>query len=150
MISFGLRLKTLRLSKNLTQKQMAENFHMTERAYQNYEINKSMPNVALLISLADFFDVPLEFLLGKNGADLTRALLSGANLSNAKACGAIFVEADLSGADLRNADLRWADFSRANLKNAKLEGAKLEGAIFTGANVSGTILEHSDKPDMNK
>ncbi len=141
MISFGSRLKMLRTSKNMTQKQMAEKFQMTERAYQNYEMNKSMPNVALLISLAEFFDIPLGFIIGQNGANLTRALMNGADLRNVKACGAIFAEADLTDADLRGADLRWADFSRANLHNAKLEGARIEGTIFTGANVSGTILD---------
>lgn len=66
MASFGSRLKELRNAKKMTQKQMAIEFGMTERAYQNYEINKSMPNVLLLIALADYFDVSLDYLVGRS------------------------------------------------------------------------------------
>ena len=62
---FAIRLKTLRQSRNLTQKQMAQLFELTERGYQNYEIGKSTPNVSLLTALADYFDVSLDYLLGR-------------------------------------------------------------------------------------
>lgn len=79
--------------------------------------------------------------MGNQGADLTKANLERADMREVKACGAIFVHANLAHADLRNADLRWADFSYANLRRAKLEGAKLKGTIFIGADVSETILD---------
>ncbi len=141
MFNFGEHLRKLRLSKGLTQKQLAEKVGVSERGIQNYEMGVRLPAYEILTALSDYFEVPVGFLVGKKGTDLTRANLSRANLSHAVACGAIFVEADLSDADLRNADLRWADFSRANLKGAKLEGAKIEGTVFDGANLSGTILE---------
>ncbi|EGO62261.1 helix-turn-helix domain-containing protein [Acetonema longum] len=62
---FAVRLKTLRQRKNLTQKQMAQLFKLTERGYQNYEIGKSTPNVSLLTALADYFDVSIDYLLGR-------------------------------------------------------------------------------------
>jgi len=62
---FAIRLKTLRQSRTLTQKQMAQLFELTERGYQNYEIGKSTPNVSLLTALADYFDVSLDYLLGR-------------------------------------------------------------------------------------
>lgn len=65
MATFGSRLKELRTAKKMTQKQISVEFDMTERAYQNYEINKSMPNVSLLIALADYFDVSLDYLVGR-------------------------------------------------------------------------------------
>ena len=45
---------------------MAEIFNITERGYQNYEIGKSTPNFNVLISLADFFDVSLDYLVGRS------------------------------------------------------------------------------------
>lgn len=65
MLTFGKRLKLVRLEKGLTQRQVADLFKITERAYQNYEIDKSTPNVALLTSIANYFDVSIDYLLGR-------------------------------------------------------------------------------------
>lgn len=66
MATFGERLKQLRLSKNITQKQMASIFDVTERAYQRYEGNQSTPHYHVLIALADYFDVSLDYLVGRS------------------------------------------------------------------------------------
>lgn len=66
MTTFGERLKFLRSEKNLTQKQFAEIVGVNERSYQNYEINKSTPNYKVLLFLADFFDVSLDYLVGRS------------------------------------------------------------------------------------
>lgn len=66
MNTFGDRLKSLRQSHNLTQKQMAIKFDMTERAYQRYEGNQSTPHYNTLIALADYFDVSIDFLVGRS------------------------------------------------------------------------------------
>nr|DAS18889.1 MAG TPA: helix-turn-helix domain protein [Caudoviricetes sp.] len=65
MATFGERLHQLRLSKNITQKQMASVFKITERAYQRYEGNQSTPHYNTLIALADYFDVSLDFITGR-------------------------------------------------------------------------------------
>ena len=62
---FGERLKSIRLHSGITQKEAANIFGITERAYQNYEINKSKPNVSLLISIAEYFDVSIDYLVGR-------------------------------------------------------------------------------------
>jgi len=66
MNSFGERLKILRKERNFSQRQFAEVIGLTERAYRNYEINKSTPNFHVLISLADFYDVSLDYLVGRS------------------------------------------------------------------------------------
>ena len=65
MATFGERLKQLRLSKNLTQKHMSVEFQVTERAYQRYESNGSTPHHNTLLALADYFDVSLDYLVGR-------------------------------------------------------------------------------------
>ena len=62
---FGERLKSIRLHSGITQKEAANLFGITERAYQNYEIIKSKPNVSLLISIAEYFDVSIDYLVGR-------------------------------------------------------------------------------------
>jgi len=66
MTTFGRRLQELRKSKHLTQKQMAEHFCITLRSYSRYETNASTPHFATLISLADYFNVSLDYLVGRS------------------------------------------------------------------------------------
>ena len=66
MASFGERMQTLRKQKNVTQKQIAEHFSLTERAYQRYEGDASTPHFHVLLALAEYFDVSLDYLVGRN------------------------------------------------------------------------------------
>ncbi len=65
MEKFGKRLRTVRMEKKKTQKQTAEMLDMKLRSYQLYEQGTVEPNIAKLIMLADFFDVTLDYLMGR-------------------------------------------------------------------------------------
>ena len=65
MAAFSDRLKELRKSKGLTQKQMADIFEMTERNYQRLEATDT-PSNETLIKFADYFEVPTDYLLGRD------------------------------------------------------------------------------------
>lgn len=64
MITFSNRLKELRKSKNLTQKQLGELIGISERGIQNYEISQRKPTFDILIALSQYFDVSLDYLTG--------------------------------------------------------------------------------------
>lgn len=66
MTTFGERLKLLRNERNLTQKEFSAIIGINERSYQNYEINQSTPNHKILLFLADYFDVSLDYLVGRS------------------------------------------------------------------------------------
>lgn len=66
MFNFGQHLKHLRQTRNLTQKQLAEAIGSSERGIQNYELNVRKPTYEILIALADYFDVSLDFLVGRS------------------------------------------------------------------------------------
>lgn len=66
MSTFGQRLKELRTSKALTQKQLAEYFSITLRQYSRYETDVSTPSYKQLIALADYFDVSIDYLVGRS------------------------------------------------------------------------------------
>ena len=68
-------------------------------------------------------------------ANLSKAYLSGANLSRAN-----LLRADLSKAYLSGANLSGANLLRADLRGAYLSGADLRGANLSGANLSGANL----------
>lgn len=60
------RIKELRTRKKLTQKQLAEKTGLSERGIQNYELGERVPTLQVAIALADFFDVSLDYLVGRS------------------------------------------------------------------------------------
>ena len=62
---FGQHLKALRQSKKLTQKQLGINIGASERGIQNYELNLRKPTYEMLIALADYFNVSIDYLVGR-------------------------------------------------------------------------------------
>jgi len=66
MPTFGERLKQLRKEKNMTQKELAEYLRMHTNAYQNYEYDKRDMSIKSLTALADFFDVSIDYLIGRS------------------------------------------------------------------------------------
>ena len=65
MSSFGNRLQQLRKEKGVYQREMAALLDITLRAYQLYEADRGYPTVPGLIRLADYFDVSLDYLVGR-------------------------------------------------------------------------------------
>ena len=66
MFIFSEHLKQLRQSRNLAQKQLAEHIGASERGIQNYEIGARKPTYDALIALADYFNVSLDYLVGRS------------------------------------------------------------------------------------
>ena len=61
---FDDRLKKLRDEYAWTQKQVSEKLNMNPRTYSSYENNDREPNSEVLISIADLFNVSVDYLLG--------------------------------------------------------------------------------------
>ena len=59
-------LKRCRNLRKATQKQAATAAGVTESMYQFYEYGKSEPTASVLIALADYFDVSLDYLCGRS------------------------------------------------------------------------------------
>lgn len=65
MLIFSRRLQQARMTRNLTQSNMAQMLDVTLRSYQRYEAGDREPNFDALLKLADFFDVSVDYLLGR-------------------------------------------------------------------------------------
>ena len=65
MKQFGERLKMLRKAKKLKQTDMAALLNITPRHYQDMEYGKINVPALTLIKLADYFDVSLDYLVGR-------------------------------------------------------------------------------------
>lgn len=59
------KIKALRINQDMTQKDIADFLQMTVNAYQKYEYGKREPNMETFIALADFFNVSLDYLVGR-------------------------------------------------------------------------------------
>ena len=62
---FGQRIKYLRTEKNLTQKQICKIFQVSQRTISFWETGNREPDLDTIISFADFFNVSIDFLFGK-------------------------------------------------------------------------------------
>lgn len=63
---FPERLALLRTSRGMSKKALAETVGLSERLVYYYEQGQRSPNMETLIALADFFDVSLDYLVGRS------------------------------------------------------------------------------------
>lgn len=67
MSVFGKRLKKLRSEKEgLTQEKLGEIFNVRKGTVSNWENGNRFPDENTLIKLADYFDVSVDYLLGRS------------------------------------------------------------------------------------
>lgn len=66
MFDFAEHLKQMRLKKGLTQVQLAKAVNASQRGIQNYEMGVRKPTCEMLIALADYFDISLDYLVGRS------------------------------------------------------------------------------------
>ena len=63
---FSERLRMLRKSNNLTQKQVAQSLSIDRSTYAYYEIDKTKPDYDTLLRISRIFNVSVDFLLGRD------------------------------------------------------------------------------------
>ncbi|ABR31326.1 repressor [Thermosipho melanesiensis] len=62
-MNIGEKIKFLRLQKGLTQEQLGNIINVGQRTISAYESGKATPSVEVLKSLADYFDVAVDYFL---------------------------------------------------------------------------------------
>ena len=65
-IAFAKRLKELRKEKNLLQSELAKALNTTQRKISYWESEKIEPDLASLWKLSEYFEVLIDYLIGKN------------------------------------------------------------------------------------
>lgn len=61
---FGLKLKELRISHDLSQQELAQKLNCHKNVISNYELGKRIPNGDALADIARVFGVSVDYLLG--------------------------------------------------------------------------------------
>lgn len=73
-MKIGEKIKSLRQSNNLTQKELAEKLNVSSQAISNWEREKGYPDIANIIQLSDLFSISLDTLI-KEDLDFKEILL---------------------------------------------------------------------------
>lgn len=66
MAKFGERLRYLRTSRDMSQMDLAKSLKISKSSVNMYERCEREPNLVMLEVIADFFNVDLDYLLGKS------------------------------------------------------------------------------------
>ena len=62
-VRIGAFLKALRKEKELTQEQLAERLRVSGRTVSRWETGSNMPDIAMLVELAEFYDVSIPEII---------------------------------------------------------------------------------------
>ncbi|MBQ4270302.1 MAG: helix-turn-helix domain-containing protein [Clostridiales bacterium] len=62
-IKIGAFLKELRKENNLSQEQLADRFNVSSRSISRWENGNTMPDISVMIELADFYDIDIRELI---------------------------------------------------------------------------------------
>ena len=66
IMTFGETLKRLRQRKNISQDELAKELNVKQYVISSWEIARSEPNIEQIKFLSDYFNVPTDYLLGKD------------------------------------------------------------------------------------
>jgi len=66
MSTFSERLKESRAKKGVLQKNVAALLNVSDRQYRSYEAGEVDPPLSKAVILADYFDVSLDYLVGRS------------------------------------------------------------------------------------
>ena len=59
------RIQDLRIDSDLSQKQLGEVLHISQRSYSHYETGPRGIPIEMLIRLADYYDTTIDYLVGR-------------------------------------------------------------------------------------
>lgn len=59
-------LKKLREAQGLSQDALAKKLHISQQSIAKYEVGPTLPSTDILISLADYFNTSMDYLVGRS------------------------------------------------------------------------------------
>lgn len=60
------RIRELRKERHMNQQRLAMEFNISQAAVSNYEKGNPEPDIQLIIKMADYFNVSIDYLAGKS------------------------------------------------------------------------------------
>lgn len=124
------QLKILRSKKGVSQQSVADYLEITRQAYSNYENGNRTPDNEMLLKLAEYFDISVDYLLRGKESNLISTGISIPVLGNVAA--GIPIEAITDILDYEEIDAAMAktgDFFGLRIKGASMEPRMQEGDV---------------------
>ena len=73
MNSFNNKLRNLRVSNGITQKQLAKQINIQPNSVQRLEYGTAQPSLKTITAIADYFDVSIDYLVGRtNNSEINK------------------------------------------------------------------------------
>lgn len=88
-MKFDTRLKSLRLEKNLTQKQLASQMGVAVSTISSYELGTNNPPYDMLLLYANIFHVSTDYILGRDTSSFSAVNVDGLSEREIKAIQAL-------------------------------------------------------------
>ncbi len=64
--NLGIEIRNLRKKRKMTQQEVADSLGVKQRSYAYYETGERKPKIKTLIRIAEFYNVSLDDLTGRN------------------------------------------------------------------------------------
>lgn len=74
-MNFSQQIKDIRQKTGMTQEQFALKLNVTRQAISNWENNKNLPDIEMLITISNIFDIPLDHLIKGDATNMTQKLI---------------------------------------------------------------------------
>ena len=87
-MNFGDQIKTIRETQKLTQEQLSQKLNVSRQAVSNWENDRNLPDIEMLITIANVFHISLDQLIlgGNDRNKMTEKLIKdGSETKRAKA-----------------------------------------------------------------
>ena len=128
-MDFGEQIKSIRQKEKLTQEQFAMKLNVSRQAVSNWENNKNLPDIGMLILMSDVFQISLDYLIkGENEMNnMTEKVIKDA--------GDKIDEADKNDINQKIATLR-ETISGGNVDAIKLGTEDLQKAVYAAHTLS--------------
>lgn len=83
-MDFGQQIKQLRQDNQLTQEDLAKSLNVTRQAVSNWENNRNLPDLEMLLLISNLYDLSLDQLLNKPEQlnNITQKLISDGKKGN--------------------------------------------------------------------
>lgn len=63
--NIGEKIKSTRISMNITRRELGENAYVSSYSIANYEVGRRVPDIETLCLIADYFGMSLDDLVGR-------------------------------------------------------------------------------------
>lgn len=129
------RLKSLRNSRRVSQKDFAKELHVSQQTVASWEVGRTEPSNADLKDIADYFNVSTDYLLGR---DETAISLSNLQITLLK----IFDTLNVEGQDLIMRIINSLEITHSK-ENHNMSGIVQKNKINNNYGIIGTNFNSS-------